>query len=86
MPFAGSTSGSDRNLCVGIVVTIVPYAFYMVYMLPSAGAVWTPMGHLCVVAAVIVVTYVFYMVSHAGNARTSMRNLCVVIVDASFPI
>ena len=49
VPYAGNTSGSDRNLCVVVVVAIVPYVFYMA---PYAGNARAPMGNICVVVVV----------------------------------
>ena len=72
-----------RNPCVGVVVVIVSYAFYIV---PCAGNARAPMRNLCVVVVVVIVSYVFYMVPYAGNARASVCSLCVNVVAASFPV
>ena len=46
VPYAGNTSGSDRHLCVQVVVSIDSYSFYMV---PYAGNARASMRDLCVV-------------------------------------
>ena len=59
VPYAGNTSGCDRNVCVVDVVTIVPYVFYMV---PYAGNARASVCNLCVVGVVVIHSYVFLVV------------------------
>ena len=83
VPYAGvALGGSVAQPCVGVVVVIDSYVFYMVpYAGNTARFGLQPLRE----RRGAFVSCVFYMVPYAGNTPRSMRNPCAGVVVSIVP-